>query len=121
MKCNFVISHKLLQEAADNIFKPGSFYTYMKGGGRDMIFEARRMKDKIDTIVGRIRTGITDEFLETVPKDSKLYQAYFMGKEENSTVENVTADLLEFFQVLNDTELTMLLKLSKKLLEKANA
>lgn len=86
-----------------------------------MIFECRRMKDKINSIIGRSRTVITDEFLQSIPQSTKLYQAYFMGKEDNSTVEAVTADLLDTFQVLNDTELTMLLKFSKQLLEKYGA
>lgn len=86
-----------------------------------MIFECRRMKDRIDKLIGRSRTVITDEFLQSIPQNTKLYQAFFMGKEENSTVENVTSDLLDVFHTLNDTELTLLLKFSKELLEKANA
>lgn len=86
-----------------------------------MIFECRRMKGRIDNIIGRSRTVITDEFLQSIPQNTKLYQAFFMGKEENSTVENVTSDLLDVFHTLNDTELTMILKFSKELLEKANA
>jgi hypothetical protein len=79
------------------------------------------MKDRIDKLIGRSRTVITDEFLQSIPQNTKLYQAFFMGKEENSTVENVTSDLLDVFHTLNDTELTLLLKFSKELLEKANA
>ena len=86
-----------------------------------MIFECRRLKGKIDELIGRSRTIITEDFLSVLPPDSKLYQAYFMGKNENSTVENVTSELLGIFLLLTDTELTKLMEISKALLEKANA
>jgi len=86
-----------------------------------MIFEIERLKDKVERLSFRERTEITDEFLEGLPKGTKLYQAYFMGKEEQATRETVTASLIDVARVMNDTERTCLLKISRQLLEEDNA
>ena len=81
-----------------------------------MIFELARLKDKIESLSFRERTEIDDEFLESLPKNTRLYQAYFMGKNEQATKETVTSDLLPLAQAMNDTERTCLLKISRQLL-----
>ena len=81
-----------------------------------MIFELERIKDKVERLSFRERTEITDEFLETLPKNTRLYQAYFMGKEEQATKETVTSDLMGVARIMNDTERTYLLKVSRQLL-----
>jgi len=86
-----------------------------------MIFELERIKDKIERLSFRERTEITDEFLDSLPNNTKLYQAYFMGKEEQATKETVTADLIGVARAMNDTERTCLLKISRQLLEEDNA
>ena len=86
-----------------------------------MIFELNRIKDRVERLSFRERTEITDEFLESLPKSTKLYQAYFMGKEEQATKETVTADLIGVARAMNDTERTCLLKVSRQLLEEDNA
>jgi len=86
-----------------------------------MIFELRRLKDRIERLSFRKRTDITEEFLNTLPKDTRLYQAYFMGKEEQATKETVTSDLLDVALAMNDTERTCLLKVSRQLVEEDNA
>jgi len=87
-----------------------------------MIFELIRMKNRLERLSFRERTEITDEFLEALPKNTRVYQAYFMGKEEQATIETVTADLIPVAYVMNDTERTCLLKISQQLLkEKSNA
>jgi len=86
-----------------------------------MIFELARLKDKVENLSFRERTEIDDEFLESLPQDTRLYQAYFMGKGEQATKEAVTADLLSVAQAMNDTERTCLLKISRQLLEGKDA
>jgi hypothetical protein len=87
-----------------------------------MIFELAHLRSRIENLSFRERTDITDEFLESLPQNTRLYQAYFMGKEEQTTKETVTSDLLGLVQAMNDTERTCLLKISRELLkEKANA
>lgn len=86
-----------------------------------MIFELERIKDKLERLSFRERTEITDEFLESLPKSTRLYQAYFMGKEEQATKETVTSDLISVARAMNDTERTCLLKISRQLLEEDNA
>lgn len=86
-----------------------------------MIFEIERLKDRIERLSFRRRTEISDEFLEGLPKDTRLYQAYFMGKEEQATKETVTFDLIDVARAMNDTERTCLLKVSRQLLEEDNA
>jgi len=81
-----------------------------------MIFELERMKSRLMRLSFRKRSEITDEFLDTLPKDTKLYQAYFMGKEEQTTKEVVTADLIGVARAMDDTERTYLLKISRRLL-----
>jgi len=73
-----------------------------------VIFELVRMKNRLERLSSRERTEITDEFLASLPKGTKLYQAYFMGKEEQTTKEIVTADLIGVAYVMNDTERTCL-------------
>jgi len=68
-----------------------------------MIFELERMKSRLMRLSSRKRSEITDEFLDTLPKDTKLYQAYFMGKEEQTTKEVVTADLIGVARAMDDT------------------
>ena len=80
-----------------------------------MIFELRRIKDKVERLSFRDRTKIDDEFLESLPSNTRLYQAYFMGKKEEATKETVTSDLLSVAQAMNDTERTCLLKISRQL------
>lgn len=86
-----------------------------------MIFEIRRLKDRVERLSFRRRTEITDEFLESLPKDTKLYQAYYMGKGEQATKEAVTSDLMSVARAMNDTERTCLLKVSRQLLGEKNA
>jgi len=86
-----------------------------------MIFELERIKDKVERLSFRERTEITNEFLDSLPKGTKLYQAYFMGKEEQATKETVTSDLIGVARAMNDTERTCLLKVSRQLLEDDNA
>ena len=86
-----------------------------------MIFELRRIKDKVERLSFRERTEIDDKFLESLPQDTKLYQAYFMGKGEQATKETVTSDLLSVAQAMNDTERTCLLKISRQLVGEKNA
>jgi len=86
-----------------------------------MIFELERIKDKVERLSFRERTEITDEFLESLPQNTKLYQAYHMGKEEQATKETVTSDLIGVARAMNDTERTCLLKVSRQLLEEDNA
>ena len=87
-----------------------------------MIFELMHLRSRVQNLSFRIRTDISDEFLEGLPSNTKLYQAYFMGKEEQATKETVTSDLLDLAQVMNDTERTCLLRISRELLkEKTNA
>lgn len=81
-----------------------------------MIYELVRIKNRLERLSFRERTEINDEFLESLPKDTRLYQAYFMGKEEQVTKEIVTADLIDTAYVMNDTERTCLLKISRRLL-----
>ena len=81
-----------------------------------MIFELERMKSRLMRLSSRKRSEITDEFLDILPKDTKLYQAYFMGKEEQTTKEVVTADLIGVARAMDDTERTYLLKISRRLL-----
>jgi len=85
-----------------------------------MIFELTRMKNKLERLSFRERTDITDEFLDALPKGTKLYQAYFMGKEEQTTIETVTADLIDVAYAMNDTERTCLLKISQGLLKEVS-
>ena len=86
-----------------------------------MIFELRRIKDKVERLSFRERTEIDDKCLESLPQDTKLYQAYFMGKGEQATKETVTSDLLSVAQAMNDTERTCLLKISRQLVGEKNA
>lgn len=87
-----------------------------------MIFELAHLRSRVENLSFRERTDITDEFLESLPQNTRLYQTYFMGKEEQTTKETVTSDLLGLVQAMNDTERTCLLKISRELLkEKANA
>jgi len=86
-----------------------------------LIFELNRLKNKMEMLSFRERTEIDDEFLESLPKDTKLYQAYFMAKSEKVTKETVTSDLLSVAQAMNDTERTCLLKISRQLLGEKNA
>ena len=86
-----------------------------------MIFELERIKDRLERLSFRERTEITDEFLESLPRNTRLYQAYFMGKEEQATKETVTSDLIGVARAMNDTERTCLLKVSRQLLEEDNA
>ena len=85
-----------------------------------MIFELVRLKNRVERLSFRERTEIDDEFLESLPQNTRLYQAYFMGKEERATKETVTSDLLSVAYVMDDTEKTCLLKISRRLLEEAN-
>jgi len=82
-----------------------------------MIFELVRMKNRLERLSSRERTEITDEFLDSLPKNTRLYQAYFMGKGEQATKEIVTADLINVSYVMNDIERTCLLKISRQLLK----
>lgn len=86
-----------------------------------MIFELARLKSKVESLSFRERTEIDDEFLEGLPQNTRLYQAYFMGKNEQATKETVTSDLLSVAQAMNDTERTCLLKVSRQLLKEKNA
>jgi len=87
-----------------------------------MIFELARIKSKVENLSFRERTDITDEFLKSLPQNTKLYQAYFMGKEEQATKETVTSDLIGVARAMNDTERTCLLKVARQLLkEESNA
>ena len=86
-----------------------------------MIFELARLKDKVENLSFRERTEIDDEFLESLPQNTRLYQAYFMGKSEQATKETVTSDLLSVAQAMNDTERTYLLQISRQLLEGKDA
>lgn len=87
-----------------------------------MILELARIRDKVENLSFRERTDITDEFLKSLPQNTKLYQAYFMGKEEQATKETVTSDLFGVVYVMNDTERTCLLKIARQLLkEESNA
>jgi len=87
-----------------------------------MIFELARIKSKVENLSFRERTDITDEFLKSLPQNTKLYQAYFMGKEEQATKETVTSDLIDVARAMNDTERTCLLKVARQLLkEESNA
>ena len=86
-----------------------------------MIFELRRIKDKVERLSFRERTEIDDEFLEGLPQDTRLYQAYFMGKSGQATKETVTSDLLSVAQAMNDIERTCLLKISRQLVGEKNA
>ena len=86
-----------------------------------MIFELERIKDRLERLSFRERTEITDKFLESLPRNTRLYQAYFMGKEEQATKETVTSDLIGVARAMNDTERTCLLKVSRQLLEEDNA
>lgn len=87
-----------------------------------MLFELARIRDKVENLSFRERTDITDEFLKSLPQNTKLYQAYFIGKEEQATKETVTSDLFGVAYVMNDTERTCLLKIARQLLkEESNA
>ena len=80
-----------------------------------MIFELVRLKDKVERLSFRKRTDIDDEFLESLPQNTKLYQAYFMGKQEEATKETITSDLISVARAMNDTERTCLLKVARQL------
>ena len=86
-----------------------------------MILELMHIKRNVERLSLRKRTDIDDEFLESLPQDTKLYQAYFMGKTEGTTKEIVTTDLLSVAQAMNDTEGTYLLKISRQIVEEGNA
>ena len=86
-----------------------------------MIYELIRLKNRVERLSFRERTEIDDEFLKSLPQNTRLYQAYFMGKEEQATKETITSDLLDVAYVMDDTEKTCLLKISRRLLEEANA
>ena len=45
-----------------------------------MIFEAPRMLKKVERASYSKRTLIDDEFMESLPENSGMYQAYYMGK-----------------------------------------
>ena len=80
-----------------------------------MIFEAPRMLKKVERVSYSKRTLITDEFLESLPENSGMYQAYYMGKDAGLTKETVTVNLLEAYMSLTDTELTCLMKISHQI------
>ena len=86
-----------------------------------MIFELRRLIDRVERLSFHKRTEISDEFLEGLPQDTRLYQAYSMGKQEGATKETVTSDLLSVAQAMNDIERTCLLKVSRQLVGRKNA
>ena len=86
-----------------------------------MIFELERLKSRVERLSSRERTKIDDEFLKSLPQNTRLYQAYFMGKEEDATKETVTFDLLGVALAMNDTERTCLLKVSRQLVGDKNA
>ena len=86
-----------------------------------MIFELERLKNRVERLSSRERTKIDDEFLKSLPQNTRLYQAYFMGKEEEATKETVTSDLLGVARAMNDTERTCLLKVSRQLVGDKNA
>lgn len=83
-----------------------------------MIYEILHLKSRVERLSFRERTEIDDEFLESLPKDTKLYQTYFMGKEEQATKETVTADLMDVAVAMSDTERTCLLMIARQLLER---
>lgn len=85
-----------------------------------MIFELERLRNRVERLSSQKRTEIDDEFLKSLPQDTRLYQAYFMGKEEEATKEVVTSDLLGVARAMNDTERTCLLKISRQLVGDKN-
>jgi hypothetical protein len=86
-----------------------------------MIFEAPRLLKKVERISFSSRTDITDKFLESLPQDTGMYQAFFIGKEEKMSKENVTVTLLEAFKSLNDTERTCLMKVARRMVGEKSA
>jgi len=86
-----------------------------------MIFEAPRMLKKVERVSYRVRTDITDEFLESLQENSNLYQAYYMGKEEKLTKESVTVSLLEVYMSLNDIELTRIMDIARQMVGEKSA
>lgn len=86
-----------------------------------MIFELERLRSRVERLSSRERTKIDDEFLKSLPQNTRLYQAYFMGKVEDATKETVTFDLLGVALAMNDTERTCLLKVCRQLVGDKNA
>ena len=86
-----------------------------------MIFEAPRMLKKVERASYSKRTLIDDEFMESLPENSGMYQAYYMGKEAGLTKETVTVNLLEVFGNLTDIELTCLMKISRQIVGEKSA
>jgi len=80
-----------------------------------MMFEAARLVTKVERLSYQTRTDITDEFLDGLPKDSNLYQVYFMNKQAGTTKETATVDALEIFRRFTDIERTALMNIAKQL------